>query len=443
MAIINTEDKYIQDIIKIKPEYADMLTALSEEKDKWIYRYGKPVIGSYQDMQVDEDAEIIKGVKQISIDLLKTLQKICDSHGLRLFLIYGTLLGAVRSDGIIPGDDDIDVALPREDYNKLMELGNEIVDPYFLQTMTNDNCFYGGYAKLRRKDTTAINPQNWWVDCCEGIGIDIFPLDNGFISKAREISKKRQIKHIQRLLYAKTYGYFRSFKDMPLLVWKGYKYVGKLFSKDKLIQRLNDIMAKGDTSIDAPYGVYTHYMGEGNGRFTTKKAFAETMTMRYEGVELLAPKDWDRVLSDFYGDSYLSPIPLSKNRLRHAFYNVDVPYSNYKKRFSGLYRPGPSTEQKIVLVGDRLMFQAYLNRYTDARKKPWKMISMDALDELRDIKSENIYLIICGYDIRAIENDIRTIGFRDYYIFCYYREWIQYANNSVIEDELKKALEID
>jgi len=396
-----------------------------------------------QGRQEDEDAEIIKRVVEISLDLLKTLKQICDSHNLRLFLIYGTLLGAVRTGGIIPGDDDIDVALPREDYDKLMELGNEFEDSYFLQTMASDNCFYGGYTKLRRRDTTAINPQNWWIDCCEGIGIDIFPLDRGFIDKAREKRKKRQIKHIQRLLYAKSYGYFRSFKDMPLLVWKGYKYIGKLFSRDYLIHRLNNIMTKGDVSIDAPYGVYTHYMGESKGRFTIRKAFEETVTMTYEGIELLAPKDWDQVLSDFYGDTYMTPIVLSKRRLRHGFYNVDVPYGNYKKRFNGIHRPGPTANQKIVLVGDELMFKAYLQRYTDADKKPWKLIPSKSIDELRKIKDENIYLIICGYDIRAIEDDIRAIGIQDYYIFCFNREWIQYANVSIIEDELKKALMID
>lgn len=483
MATFNTEDKYIQKVIQEHPEYADMLEVLEDKKNRWIMRYGTPSIGIKHISDKDEDYELLQRVKPIEVDLLQRLKKLCDDNNIKMYLLYGTLLGAVRNDGLIPGDDDIDVALMRDDFNKLMSLADTLEEPYFLQTPYNDNCFYGGYLKLRRSDTTAIHPQNWWVDCNEGIGIDIFPLDCGYASIAKEARKKNRIKYLQRFLYAKEYGYFAAFKDMPLLVWKAYKYIGKLLDKKKLVDKLYKVMAEGDSvernyvernssasvasvassavsattaDIHIPFGVYTHYMGEGNGRFTDKSAFDNTVIMTYEGVEMLAPANWDKVLSDFYGDDYLIPANLGLRKLRHGFYNVDVPYQNYKKRFRTTHRPGPAANQSIVLYGDKLMFDLYSKRYPGEDKKPTKVIeyknnavsdSTSSINESNDINDlavldkNNTYLIICGYDLRQLEENVREAGFRDYYFFTYNREWIQYANTSIIQEEVEKILE--
>ena len=185
-------------------------------------------------MQIDQDAKVVENVVQIELELLRKLKEVCDTHHLRLYAMYGTLLGAVRHAGMIPGDDDIDVALPRKDYQKLLALQKEFSGEYFLQTPENDDCFYGGYLKLRKRGTTAVHPQNWWVNCCEGICIDIFPIDSGFVDKKKEAAKRRNIKLLQRMLYAKAYGYFPRFKDMKMLEWKAYKSIGKSLSRKKL-----------------------------------------------------------------------------------------------------------------------------------------------------------------------------------------------------------------
>ena len=97
------------------------------------------------------------------------------------------------------------------------------------------------------------------MDCCEGIGIDIFPLDNGYQNKCLEKWKESRICFLQRLLYAKVYGFFSKFKDMPLLKWKAFKYIGKLFSKEQLASKLHQVMAEGDRQKDSPYGIFAHY----------------------------------------------------------------------------------------------------------------------------------------------------------------------------------------
>ena len=91
--------------------------------------------------RADADKEVIKRVVEVELDLLKKLQKVCEKHNLKLYMVYGTLLGAVRHGGVIPGDDDIDVALLREDYDKLLQLIEEFDGQYFLQTIDTDDAF--------------------------------------------------------------------------------------------------------------------------------------------------------------------------------------------------------------------------------------------------------------------------------------------------------------
>lgn len=119
----------------------------------------------------------------VMIDLMTELDRICTKHGLRWFVDGGTLLGAVRHGGFIPWDDDVDVNMPREDYEKLCKIAPvEFEDPYFFQTNDTDHEWMNLYARLCNSDTTAIakailkNGKTTRKNN-QGIFIDIFPLD--------------------------------------------------------------------------------------------------------------------------------------------------------------------------------------------------------------------------------------------------------------------------
>ena len=153
---------------------------------------------------LDYDDPLISDVRAVQLELLKKLVSVCEANGLTVFLMYGSLLGCVRNGGFIPGDDDIDVALMRDDYDKLMALVQSFTGDYFLQTPANDDCFYGGYAKLRKNGTSCIVPQNWYKNCNEGICIDIFPVDYTYADKKKERKKLRRIRQLQRFMRRKN-----------------------------------------------------------------------------------------------------------------------------------------------------------------------------------------------------------------------------------------------
>ncbi len=409
----------------------------------------------------DEPA-FMKQVHEVQIDILYQFREICEKHHLTYYMMYGTLLGAVRHQGMIPGDDDIDVALPREDYDKLLQIADkELEAPFFLQTPSNDNCFYGGYSKLMNLDTSAIIEQNWWTDCREGICIDVFPLDYGYTNKHRERKKCRKITFYQRLLFAKAYGYFANFKDMPLLVWKAYKYWGKLYTKEKLVQLFNKACKEGDKSSDAPYGIYTHYTDGKPQKQFAREDFEGTFSMRYEELNMPAPSGYAHILRTRYGWDYMR-IKQTNDRL-HGFYAGNVPFENYKKRFQGGWRIAPG-DKKIVLFGDPFVVEQYMRVKGGScvpemavydTQAPWNNIRDDS--ELRDAKQyieeakekissqygtvkvvtweqydtdykevpgADIYPIICTVNIRETERRLRRSGFREYYIFAYDRSMI-------------------
>ncbi len=113
----------------------------------------------------------------VLLDLLLQFDSVCKKHGLRYFLNSGSLLGAIRHKGFIPWDDDIDVEMPRDDYEKLMTLSDEYKYPYFLQTPFTDKNSAYSFAKLRNSNTTMASKHFAFQDMNHGVLIDIFPYD--------------------------------------------------------------------------------------------------------------------------------------------------------------------------------------------------------------------------------------------------------------------------
>lgn len=121
----------------------------------------------------------VAGAQKIMLDILLTVHKICTDHHLTYFLIAGTLLGAIRHGGFIPWDDDMDIAMPRKDFNKFLEIAPECLpDAMFLQTAETDPGYSHPIAKIRRTDTYYLEfHEDGTEPYNHGIYIDVFPFD--------------------------------------------------------------------------------------------------------------------------------------------------------------------------------------------------------------------------------------------------------------------------
>lgn len=118
----------------------------------------------------------MKKVWAVQIDLLEQVKKICKKHGLKYFADSGTLIGAIRHKGYIPWDDDIDLVMMRNDYNKFMEYAkSELEFPYFLQTVYTDKDIMRAHASLRNSKTTGYMPMKKIGIIIKGFLLIYFP----------------------------------------------------------------------------------------------------------------------------------------------------------------------------------------------------------------------------------------------------------------------------
>lgn len=125
-----------------------------------------------------EQKKLLRKLQLAELDILIEVDKLCRKHNLRYYLVGGSLIGAVRHGGFIPWDDDIDISMPRPDFDKLMKLAKtELPEDLFMQTNGTDKGCYFYYAKLRRTGTYFGENKFEHTTLHKGIFIDIFPLD--------------------------------------------------------------------------------------------------------------------------------------------------------------------------------------------------------------------------------------------------------------------------
>ena len=143
----------------------------------------------------------LRELQLVELEILKDFIRVCEELNVQYFLDSGTLLGCIRHKAFIPWDDDIDVSMPREDYEIFIKEGQKLLkDGYFLQNYNTDLEFIANFSKIRNTDTTFIESSIKDLKINHGVYIDIFPLD-GYKPKEKRINslneKKRILYNIQ------------------------------------------------------------------------------------------------------------------------------------------------------------------------------------------------------------------------------------------------------
>ena len=278
-----------------------------------------------------------KKVWAIQKELLLELDKVCRKHHLRYFVDSGTLLGAVRHQGFIPWDDDIDVVMLREDYDQLIaECSNEFKGKFFLQSAYSDTGYFRGHAQLRNSETAAIlEGEGEHVLFNQGIFIDIFPLD--FHSKFQIIDViNRWILNIElrifRIMFWKeeprfTVEYF--FKNLIKKIFLHFDYK-KMYQKFE--RRCRNIPFKSDI-LDKISFYHKMYLYD----WIPLSAYQDSVLLEFDHIKVVAPKDYDLVLKHKYGNDYMIPKQVSTSH-GGVYYSTDKSYrkllnnNQYKKK---------------------------------------------------------------------------------------------------------------
>ena len=250
----------------------------------------------------------------IELALLERFDGFAQEHGLTYWLFWGTLLGAVRHKGLIPWDDDIDIAMPQQDYLRLIELMRDgpLEDERIrLNAFELDDRYTRPFAKLC--DTRTVLFEDFDISYVEeGICIDIFPLlpapeNNG----ARATMRKRWRKDfvMSGLSKGRLVPHKSIVKTMSKAVLRPFAKIRSY--KPYILDLCGDI-----ASVSTSFGACSHVLCvEESVKEFDATWFSQTAILPFEHMMLPAPACWDEVLTTLYGD-YMVPPPEDK-RLRH------------------------------------------------------------------------------------------------------------------------------
>lgn len=234
-------------------------------------------------------------------EILDEFVRICDAHSLNYCLIAGTLLGAVRHRGFIPWDDDIDVAMPREDFMRFIDVANyELDKKFFLQSTYTDKNWFRIFAKIRMKNTVFLESGRENFSENDGIFIDIFPLDCG--NKHGQIYEKLKNKYVNIIK-----GHIRmAYHEIPINFSHS---ILQIFPLEVFI-KIRDSWFKKEGNYYISYGSNC-----GTLKQTMPKEWYEPYAMlEFEGDRYKVPGQYDKVLSKLYGNNYMELPPEDKRK---------------------------------------------------------------------------------------------------------------------------------
>ena len=279
-------------------------------------------------------SETRKKIWAVEIDMLLEFDRICRKHGLKYFLLFGSLLGAIRHKGFIPWDDDIDLGMMRDDYDKLAGLAGEFRHPYFLQTPYTDNGYFYSFMKLRNSNTAVLDKNFLFQGFNMGLPVDIFPVDNVMLEDYGQ-----NFSRIEELIMANS-TYMRL--TNPRLNERDKKRVAAYKGGDPMqrYEKIQEIASqyKNEPAKYASCIVLSIY-GKDKVLFHYEDFASVTYDYSFEGFVLPVPSGWDHVLSVNYGD-YMRFPPVEERGEWHktGIWFPDTSYIN----LLGKYMSDPS-----------------------------------------------------------------------------------------------------
>lgn len=256
------------------------------------------------------------------LPMLEWYHNFCVEHNLRYYLLGGTMLGAARHQGFIPWDDDIDVGMPRKDYEMFLTLtkgkkfSNYIVES--IDTAATD--FFYGYSKIYDTRTTLVENTRYKIK--RGIYIDVFPLDGVGANRSEGISTFKSIINKYRLLLARTCairGKRKWYKNFSI-------YVARLIpnfivNNKKLMLSIDDICKQKD--FDGCAYIGNLYGNWGEREIVPKNVMGVPTLYKFENLDVYGAENYDAYLTSLYGDWRKLP-PKEKQVTHHDYLMCDL-----------------------------------------------------------------------------------------------------------------------
>ena len=276
--------------------------------------------------------ELLRELQLKQLDMLVFFKEFCEKNNLRFYLIGGCLIGALRNGGFVPWDDDVDVLMPREDYEKLHKLWREQkTDGRFRLLKTDDEMFTGNiFMTVTDTNYTMVKANQVDVDIPHGLVMDVFPLD---VCPDSRFARKMQ--YVWTMLYSlflaqivpENHGGLIGFGSRVLLgVFRGKKLRNLIwrFCEKKMIKYKLDENKCVTELCSGPYWMKMEY---------PKHIYDGVAYVNFEGYDMPCMSGYDEYLTMVFGD-YMSLPPEDKQVPHHdiAYLDLNTPCSEYDSK---------------------------------------------------------------------------------------------------------------
>ncbi|MBP3645940.1 MAG: LicD family protein [Clostridia bacterium] len=270
-------------------------------------------------------------LRKKQLELLRYFIDVCEQLNLKWYCVCGTALGAVKYGGYIPWDDDIDVALPRPDYEKFLASASAILPKHiFVQSFRTDPAYTHEFSKLRNSNTTQIELSVKHLNMNHGIYIDVFPLD-GHPQKKHE----QKLFDLQNKLF--TWKQFCYIKKAPQKKLRARNFVFRLLGYHKrtaqTLSKKEKLYAKYPIEQSEYWCNYGNWQGKLE--YAHRSQYGNGTKATFEGISVIVPENYDAYLTQKYGNWRKDP-PAEKQKSHHVItvYDAERSYVEYLNQTS-------------------------------------------------------------------------------------------------------------
>lgn len=258
----------------------------------------------------------LKEIQKIEKEILDYIVNICGENGLRYFLAGGTLLGAIRHKGFIPWDNDIDISMPRADYDKFISIMCEQLSSskkYKLMEPRSNSEYFYKFIKVVDKRTRLVEKNSEYKVSEMGVCVDIFPIDGAKENRKKAIAQIRLVNYCcEKICWGRIpYGGKKLSKKVKCRIRNLFFYIVKReFWLDFFVNKMRE------NDFDTSNYVVSTFGLRGEKEIISRDCFADSRDIEFEGTLYAAPVGYEQYLTQMYGD-YMQLPPVEERKEPH------------------------------------------------------------------------------------------------------------------------------